>query len=145
VGYHGCQSTFLGAPGTANRGRGIPHLAKNERDMGHPLIRGTMRFFDRRVLTQTLKPHSFCPFPARLKSCPDTKQKCPQEIRRSAVERSAVFSTPLKIMMEKERVPENPVPERICQGGGSSLKREMRTQLQSPAILGASSSQARNG
>jgi hypothetical protein len=36
--------------------RGIPHLAKNERDMGHPLIRGTMRFFDRWVLTQTLKP-----------------------------------------------------------------------------------------
>jgi hypothetical protein len=31
--------------------RGIPHLAKNERDMGHPLIRGTMRFFDRWVLT----------------------------------------------------------------------------------------------
>jgi hypothetical protein len=38
--------------------RGIPHLAKNERDMGHPLIRGTTRFFDRRVLTQTLKPRS---------------------------------------------------------------------------------------
>jgi hypothetical protein len=39
--------------------RGIPYLAKNERDMGHPLIRGTMRFFDRRILTLTLKPHSF--------------------------------------------------------------------------------------
>jgi hypothetical protein len=26
-------------------------------DMGHPLIRGTMRFFDRQVLTQTLTGH----------------------------------------------------------------------------------------
>ena len=33
--------------------RGIPYLAKNDRDMGHPLIHGAMRFFDR-VLTHTV-------------------------------------------------------------------------------------------
>src|SRR5271156_74853 len=30
---------------------GAPHLAKNQRDVGHPSIRGGMRSFDRRVLT----------------------------------------------------------------------------------------------
>jgi hypothetical protein len=43
--------------------RGIPHLAKNERDMGHPLIRGRDRNLDRQVLTQTIKPNfllGFC-------------------------------------------------------------------------------------
>jgi hypothetical protein len=36
--------------------RGIPYLAKNERDMGHPLIRGTMSRFSRRLFSR-------CPFP----------------------------------------------------------------------------------
>jgi hypothetical protein len=42
-------------------------------------VRGTMRFFDQRVLTRTLKPSLFCAFAARLKSCPDTKQESKTE------------------------------------------------------------------
>jgi hypothetical protein len=45
--------------------RGIPHLAKNERDVGHPMIRGPGQKLDRRVLTQTLKPLLFQRFQPR--------------------------------------------------------------------------------
>jgi hypothetical protein len=41
--------------------RGIPHLAKNERDMGHPSIRGTMSSSTggRMLGCQGLKPDQF--------------------------------------------------------------------------------------
>jgi hypothetical protein len=36
--------------------RGIPHLAKNERDMGHPLIRGRDRNWTGRFSRRLLAP-----------------------------------------------------------------------------------------
>jgi hypothetical protein len=39
--------------------RGLPHLAKNERDMGHPLILGTMSGFSRRLFSSMLF-HALC-------------------------------------------------------------------------------------
>jgi hypothetical protein len=62
--------------------RRIPHLAKNERDMGHPASvsrteKEMKKLLDRanEVLTQTLKPSVLhLIVSARLKSCPDTKQ-----------------------------------------------------------------------
>ena len=93
--------------------RGLPHLAKNERDMGHPLIRGRdrnwtggfsplgppgtsehrVRIFSRpygtkyRVLMQTSRPNVvFHASATRLESCLDTKQDAvPEAVDGSAV------------------------------------------------------------
>jgi hypothetical protein len=46
--------------------RGLPHLAKNERDMG-PFDSWSVQKLDQQVLTQTLKPLSF------LRVCGTTK------------------------------------------------------------------------
>jgi hypothetical protein len=53
---------------------GIPHLAKNERDMGHPLIRGRDRIGPAGSHADSKAETLLAVGGTTLKSCPDTKR-----------------------------------------------------------------------